>query len=475
MAVYNYMAPRAPKYNKPTSVEDCIEQARLFVTKQHSRAALGPVNKGDKVLIVTLPDQDSYVQQALVQAFKEEGAEKVDFVNSNELNETEAEIRSVEDGWLEASDMINAPTGSDEMPFVEELCRGIRSYLNKNPDYTTVFAGLGGRKHTTFGLYEHGSKFRNNWVFNNWEEFVGKTWSFPDDLWIEIERPIIEAIGMAAEVRITDPEGTHLEYSLTEEEARRFQMCAWKSGHLFLDAFQATSNECAMSPVSTDVPPVFHRISGVLAGTSNHVGYMPRMELYFEEGVLVKVIGGGKYGSLIEEMMEKYKNVHFPQYPRKGFFWFCDSALCTAVKSFRRTSDMFNSYWSHPNLPERNRAGIFHHGFGSRRHGQAFFDYIRANKVPHSHLHVHNYFNTMEIKIRGSQEWLKLADKGHLTSLDDPKVRSFAVKYGDPNEILSYDWVPPVPGINCEGDYWKDYAPDPAAYLKKRLKEGKPI
>ena len=81
----------------------------------------------------------------------------------------------------------------------------------------------------------------------------------------------------------------------------------------------------------------------------------------------------------------------------------------------------------------------------------------------------------MEIKIRGSQEWLKLADKGHLTSLDDPKVRSFAVKYGDPNEILSYDWVPPVPGINCEGDYWKDYAPDPAAYLKKRLKEGKPI
>jgi len=76
MAAYNYMAPRAPQYTKPTSVEDCIEQARVFVNKQHSRAALGPVKKGDKVLIVTLPDQDPFVQEALIQAFKEKGAEK---------------------------------------------------------------------------------------------------------------------------------------------------------------------------------------------------------------------------------------------------------------------------------------------------------------------------------------------------------------------------------------------------------------
>ena len=80
-----------------------------------------------------------------------------------------------------------------------------------------------------------------------------------------------------------------------------------------------------------------------------------------------------------------------------------------------------------------------------------------------------------EVKMHGSKNWVKITDKGRLTSLDDPKVRAFAVQYGDPDELLSYDWVPPLPGINCEGDYLKDYAPDPLAYLKKRMQENKPI
>ena len=117
-----------------------------------------------------------------------------------------------------------------------------------------------------------------------------------------------------------------------------------------------------MVEVSPQVPPVFRDLNGVLAGTSNHQGFIPRIELYFEGGRLVDVIGGGKYGSIIKDMMDKYKDVHFPGYPDKGFFWFCDSALCTGVKAFRRTSDMFSSYWIFPNQTERNRAGVFHHG-----------------------------------------------------------------------------------------------------------------
>ncbi len=46
------------------------------------------------------------------------------------------------------------------------------------------------------------------------------------------------------------------------------------------------------------------------------------------------------------------------------------------------------------------------------------------------------------------------------------KLRALATQYGDPDELLSYDWIPPLPGINFEGDYLKDYAPDPIAYLK---------
>ena len=475
MTAFNYPEPCAPMYKKPTSVEDCLPQARKFAKKEHGRAALGPVKPGDKLLIVTLPDQDEYVKEAITQALKEEGAEKVDFVYEHEVIGKELKTYSVEDAWVEGERAKNAPAGLREVPHLEELGTAVWKYLNQNPDYTDVVLGIGGRKHTVTALREYGNKFKNNWLFNNWEEFASKTWAFPDDLWKEIERPAIETIGQAAEVRITDPEGTHLEYSLTEEEALRFQMCAWKSGHLFLDPLQATSDECSMMDVNTEVPPVFHNQNGVLVGTANHCGFFPRIELYFENALLVKVKGGGKYGQIIQELMDQYADVHFPQYPDKGFFWFCDSALCTAVKSFRRTSDMFNSYWSRCNLGERNRAGVFHHGFGSRRHGDAYMNYIKENNVPHFHLHIHNYFTTFEVRLRGTDHWVKISDKGRLTSLDSPKVRSFAVKYGDPDEILSYDWVPPLPGINCEGDYLKDYAPDPNAYLKKRLAENKPI
>ncbi len=173
--------------------------------------------------------------------------------------------------------------------------------------------------------------------------------------------------------------------------------------------------------------------------------------------------------------MDKYKDVHWPGYPDKGLFWFCDCALCTAVKSFRRTSDLFSSYWRIPNAAERYRAGIFHLGMCSRRHFREHRQYAKENNVPLGHIHVHNYFATFEIKLRGTDYWYKIVDKGRLTIMSDPKIRALATKYGDPDELLRYDWQPPLPGINCEGDYLKDYAADPAAYLKKRMKEGKSI
>ncbi len=475
MPVYGYPLPCSPNYKKPTSIEGCLPRAREMAKKAHGRAAMGPVKRGDQILIVTFPDQDKYVKEAITQALEEEGAEKVDFVNEHEITGKKPVIKSVENGWTEADIMAKGEAGTEETPFIEELIGPVRKYLDKHPDYTGIFIRSGGRRHITFALREHGHKFRNNYVFNNWEEFAAKSWNFPDDLWVEIERPAIETIGQASKVRITDPEGTFLEYDLTEEQALRFQMCAWKAGHLFLDPLQATSDECSQVRYDFRNPPVFHNPNGVLAGTANHQGFFPRIELYFEDGLLVEVKGGGKYGDIIREMMEKYKDVHFPQYPRKGFFWFCDSALCTVVKSFRRSSDMFNSCWMTPNAPERNRAGVFHHGFGSRRHSPEFNKYIKENQIVHSHIHVHNYFTTYEVKLRGTQNWLKVTDRGRLSSLDDPKIRTLAVKYGEPDELLSYDWVPPLPGINCEGDYFKDYAPDPMGYLKKRMKENKTI
>lgn len=471
MKVPNYPEPRAPKYKKPTCVEDCLPNARQFAKKQHGRAALGRLLKrGDKILIVTLPGLEKYIKDAVTQALEEEGAEKVDFLYEHELTGKESKTRSVVDGWREA---VMMATG--ERAVIRPDRVALRQYLEQHPDYTGVFMGTGGRADIRIAIGEHGGKYRNNWLFHNWEEFISKVWTFPDDLWIEIERPVIEAIGKASKVRITDPEGTFLEFSLTEEEALRWQRAAWSPGHLNLNPLQTTSKECGRELVSIDIPPVFADVNGVLAGTANHYGYFPRIEVYIEHDRLVEVKGGGKYGDSIRETMDKYRDVHWPVYPDKGFWWYCDCALCTNVKAFRRTSDRFDSYQGFPNTSERNRAGVFHHGFGCRTHGEEFDKYSREHNLSLGHIHVHNYFTTYEVKLQGTENWLKIVDRGRITSMDDPKIRALAVKYGDPDKLLSYDWIPPLPGINCEGDYLKDYAPDPVAYQEKRVKENKTI
>jgi hypothetical protein len=461
-------------------VEDCLPQAREIVRKEHGRTAMGPIKKGESVLIITLPNQNAYVKEAATMACKEAGADKITFLMPSGLNGKKERIFSVEDGWDEVTMLAEGiASGSPETADLASgmnVAKPLMKYLKAHPEYTKVFWDLGARTQKIQVLGDQGHKFKANWLFNNWEEFLSDAWSFPDELSVEIERKIIEAIGLTSEVRITDPEGTFLSFPLSADEARKWQYGAWLKGHLFMDPLQASVVEAEVVPHSPDAPPVFRDMNGVLAGTSNHRGFIPRMELHIEHGRLVAVKGGGKYGQVIGEMNEKFKNVHWPGYPEKGYFWFCDCALCTIVKSFRRTSDMFKSCWGFPNIAERNRAGVFHLGIGLRRHHEKeHLKYAKKHKAPLGHIHVHNYFATYEIKIMGTENWYKIVDKGWLTAMYDPAIRALATKYWDPDKLLSYDWVPPLPGINCEGDYMRDYAPNPIDYLKKRMKEKKSV
>jgi hypothetical protein len=51
-----------------------------------------------------------------------------------------------------------------------------------------------------------------------------------------------------------------------------------------------------------------------------------------------------------------------------------------------------------------------------------------------------------------------------MTSLDHPEVRALASRYGDPDYLLTEDYIPELPGINAPGDYLRDYAPNPGKY-----------
>ncbi|MBI2953248.1 MAG: hypothetical protein HYY30_02965 [Chloroflexi bacterium] len=486
MAVYSYPGPRSADYKKPSSVDDCIPQARALTAKLvPSDRPTGPVvpefrvRKGDRLLIVTVPDQDKYVAEAVTQVLTEGGAEEVRFIYPKELTGRDPERYSVEDGWREVAlyEEGKASGTTADLLTGMGLAEATTTFLDTHPEYTGVFLDVaGGNSTRAFG--KHRDKLRGTWPCNNWEWFLSRAHNFPLPLWEEMERRILEPLAKASEVRITDPEGTNIEFSLTAEEAIRWYNNAFVRGHLMMNPFQVTAGEFH-GRLGYDVrtPPVFPKANGVLAGTANHCGFFPRIELYFERDRLVEVKGGGRYGDGIRELMDKHNDIQWPGYHDKGLFWLCDTALCTAVGAFRRKSDLFESYWVYPNLPERSRAGVFHLGFGSRayRDEKTADQYCREHGVQRGHIHVHNYFATFEVRLRGTDYWYKIVDKGQLAALSDPELRAMAAQYGHPDELLKYDWIPPLPGINCEGDYLKDYAPDPTAYLKKRIEEGKTI
>jgi hypothetical protein len=70
------------------------------------------------------------------------------------------------------------------------------------------------------------------------------------------------------------------------------------------------------------------------------------------------------------------------------------------------------------------------------------------------------------VHLRNADRWVTLIEKGRLKSLDNPEVRALASRYGNPDQLLTEDWRPEIPGINAPGDYTTGYAPDPWKTVK---------
>ena len=176
--------------------------------------------------------------------------------------------------------------------------------------------------------------------------------------------------------------------------------------------------------------------------------------------------GGGRYGKVWGEYLNQFKDVHYPLYPRPGVGWWIEAAIGTHPKVFRAHNVMESLIARGPGWhEERRRSGVIHLGFGETLWENKVWAGEKEG-VPMGHTHLHIYFATVTVRLRNGRE-VKLIDKGHLMALDDPEVREVAAKYGDPDELLAEDWIPAIPGINVEGDYWEDYAQDPWTWIKK--------
>jgi hypothetical protein len=480
-----HTAPRYPAYLVPKTVasDELRAAADAAVARIGGRGALGPIAKGARVLIVTSDDQDAETMSLIEAAMRDAGAASVRVVKWSSLGLPTGAFSAV-DGWRELSDQrLDTVIRAGERVEQEAL----KGFLEKDSDFTQIYAGDAGEGHYLLAI---GDAFRANWMYRKREDLLARYTNFPAHIQRLLESKLVNSFSRAAEVRITDPEGTDIGWNVTEEEARLWTQGAWIPWHIIGTTIEAVRFAHVRPKFGGNkidslrrFAPIAKRhypgINGVIAGTVNHTGFFPRITIRVEEGRIASIEGKGEYADRFRALVERFKKVQYPAYPAPGFHFLNDATIGANPKTFRTFESLWNT--SIPWLGggnERYRAGVVHFGFGAEHDDPEFVKFGTDNQVPTKHMaHVHAYFPTYQIKDRTTGEWFKVIDNGRLTVLEDPAVRRVAALITDPDEMLAYDWVPAIPGINHPGDYARDYAVDPAAWVRRDVagEFGRPV
>ncbi len=425
------------------SIDDLMPYAREICCQEEVRrtapgfVGYGSTKPGDRVLVAVDTHYDRNVVESVARGLREKGA-KVDVLwvevePDREFTATE-EVSVI----MRREPWENKPRRWEGLPWVEELA--------VKQGYDLLVHGKGGGIPNTPHRYE-----AIPWLQKG--QFASGATVYPRDLHTLINlktwNMFFEA-GRGGTVHLTDPEGTDLTYTLWPEyfdgTRRGYTEVPWW-GHLL-----------AHGP--TPILPQ-ENATGVFAGTTSHFQRpFERVQLEVENGRLERIVGGGAYGDAWRALQEETKNVKYPCFPRDGLFWLWEIAIGTNPKI--RRADNIQMLSSGGFEWERRRSGIIHIGMGTRWRG-AEERWAGEHGILYGHLHVHLLFPTLIINTKDGKQ-LPVIDNGHLTALDDPDVRDFAAKYGDPDQILNIDWQPSIPGIDCDGCY-EDYARDPARFI----------
>ena len=251
------------------------------------------------------------------------------------------------------------------------LSDGLIKYLDKHPEVNAVFFQRGGRTATSRTMGEHSKKFFGNFIFDNRWELMNKAATFPGDVWRLAEERIIEPLAWVDQVQVSDPEGTESNVRGRRKASASLDQRRLPAGHLYMFPHQATGR----FPYSTVEYPAFTKeynprfllkISGVFAGTSNHTGSFPRIEVRLKDGYVTEVKGGGIYGDVWREFLKypKINDLTYPFHDQPGYWWIYEAGLGTNPKFFKQPDENMNG----DNISERNNAGVIHWGFGLRLH-----------------------------------------------------------------------------------------------------------
>lgn len=493
---------------------------------------LGMLQRGDEVMIVTDTTADVLIVEAVRRALADRGVKSVFVPNYTLVGASKAdaeairqktEIRSPQEGFMEAKyywiervfanpeapkqwlkrrrpDLYNAlyPKRDELSPQLyaewkklsnESVGAAVRDYLTKHPKINGVYWGHPGGAFYARTMAPLEAKYMGRCSFTNRWEVMSEVPAFPSDVFRLVEKKTLAPIADVDEVHVTDPEGTDISWKVSEEMAKRWAKGAYWRGHLLMYPDSATGQY----PYDFDRYPAHEKewiprsptaaADGVIAGTNGSGGFWPRMEVHINNGYITEVTAGGLYGDVIREFL-KYPHIHdvtYPYYDRPGYWHLWEVALGTNPKYFRNPTDFYGGGTAgiYCLTYERYRSGVFHWGLGNEMASDPgsqgtpvkWNKFAADHNLPSGHdFHIQNYFITYRVHVRSTGKWLTLVDRGHLTALNDPEVRVLASKYGDPDRILSEDWIPAIPGINAPGSY-QEYAKDPWKYADAQMKK----
>jgi len=473
-----------------TSFERLVEHAgdvarTASVKDQWDRSGNIPgyeVSAGEKILMVVNSTYDQTVIDAFVEAFEREGA-TVDVLDLYFPEKDEIHP------WWDEGPGVTYPDDPIDERFTELASartddeRAERGYIlerrhlypeaedadwweqvAERNDYDLLIYGIGGPtpKDAAHRPYRY-----ERMPWRRPHSLAGNSASFPRDVWGLIDEKTAEIATAAESMRLTDPEGTELEWTNYVTDVYPRKRPCHVHGHPLLPTSQLDT-------------------AGVIKGTTNHVAAFPPIQVDIEKGKVVDVSEGGEYGELWGETLEvmreydgeygelwrekydewkqgpgaKYDYDYYDGSP--GMFWLWECAIGTNPK-YGRPKGVDLTRFEFP-LIERLRAGVIHLGMGNIPHEMDLKRKAKARGLPWGHVHVHLLFPTLEATMPDGQT-VKLIDDGYLTTLDHPDVRAKAAEHGDPDEILAVDWVADIPGISSEGEY-ADYADDPKAWLR---------
>ena len=469
----SYPTPMNVRYQTNLNPEQFMFIARQQARQTETRdGSLGNIEPGKKGLITMPRRQDMKVIRLLITALRERGAD-ADYIYTEDLLEKYGYPRSYATDNEEV-DPISQPdlhlivTGIQhynfprdafteagwarmpkESPEVLASSRkmynarndALKRYLDSNPEYQYVFVEWfhgGPMIQEMSNLF--GRRFRNGWRITTMESLV-RQGTIPTEVWRSLEQKAMAMIPWIRHVHITDPEGTDFEFSVTAEEAKYWTMGAFYPDYIRVYPMQ--SGRWLFRSLGVKKVVVPHDAHGTIGSTEGHNGSaIPHVSLTIERGQVVKVEGGGLQGYLMNDIRERYKDVHLPYLPDPGWLYVFQLSMPVNPKGVRSIT------W----------------GFGAEIYIPETEKYGRDNHIPITHdFHLGNRFPTYEATVTGAKKQ-KMIDKGHLALVDDPEVRAIASKYGEPGEILHEEGAQPLPGVNAPGDYWKDYAQNPAKY-----------